>query len=103
MGVLDGTGLLAVPADQLEAAAGLGVGTVGDNAEMAHPIAVAQQFALAWADADGEIAARRDGVFLPNAVAGQVIDLGPLADRIGLRLVSLSVILGQRGATFGPL
>src|SRR5260370_14534866 len=92
MGVVDGTGLVPVAADQREAAAGLGVGTVGDNAEMAHPIAVAQQFALAWADADGEIAARRDGVLLPNAVAGQVIDLGPLADRIGLRLVSLPVI-----------
>ena len=30
-------------------------------------------------------------------------DLGPLADRIGLRLVSLPVILGQRGDTFGQL
>ena len=31
------------------------VGTVGDNAEVAHPVAVAQQLALARADADGEI------------------------------------------------
>src|SRR5258708_11426523 len=96
MGVLDGTGLVPVPADQLEAAAGLGVGTVGDNAEMAHPIAVAQQLALAWADADGEIAARRGCVLLPNAFAGQLIGLGPLADRIGLRLACLPGSPGPR-------
>ena len=39
---------------KFEAAAGLGVGTVGDNAEMAHLIAVAQQFMpWSWADAGG--------------------------------------------------
>jgi hypothetical protein len=47
-----------VPADQIETAAALGVGTVGDDAEVVHPVAVAQQLALARADADGEIAAR---------------------------------------------
>jgi len=51
---------------QIETAAALGVGTVGDDAEVAHPVAVAQQLALARADADGEIAARRDRVLFPG-------------------------------------
>jgi len=41
MGVFDGTGLLSVPADQIEATAALRVGAVGDNAEVADPVAVA--------------------------------------------------------------
>src|SRR6201987_2297273 len=101
--MVDGSGLLRMPADQIEAAAALGIGAVGDDAEVAHPIAVAQQFALARTDADGEIAARRDRVLPPEAVAGQVIDLGPLADRVGLWLVSFPVILGQGGNAFGQL
>ena len=43
------------------------------DAEVAHPVAVAQQLALAGADADGEIAARRDRVLFPDAVTGQII------------------------------
>jgi hypothetical protein len=46
MSVLDGAGFPVVPADQIEAA-GLGVGAVGDDAEVARRIAVAQQLALA--------------------------------------------------------
>src|SRR5690348_1533816 len=98
--MLDGSGLLAVPSDQIEAVAAFGIRTVGDDAEVAHPVAVAQQFALARADADGEIAARRDRVLPPDAIAGQVIYLGPLADRVGLWLVSFPVILGQGGNAF---
>ena len=56
VGVLDGAGLAAVPADQVEAAAAFGIGAVGDDAEMAHRVAVAQQSAVARADADRQIA-----------------------------------------------
>jgi len=51
------------PADPVEAAAAFAVGAVGEDAEVAPPVAVAQQLAPARADADGEIAARRDRVF----------------------------------------
>jgi hypothetical protein len=51
---------------------------------------------LVRADADGEIAPRRDCVFAPDAIAGQVIDLGPLADGVGLFLVEL--LLDPRAA-----
>src|SRR5712671_4715254 len=101
--MLDGPGLLPVPADQIEAAAAFGIGTVGDDAEVAHPAAIAQQFALARADADGEIAARRDRILFPDAVAGQVIDLGPLTDRVDLWLVGFPMTFGQSGDTFGQL
>src|SRR5262249_34961250 len=101
--MLDGSSLLPVPADQVEAAAAFGIGAVGDDAEVAHPIAVTEQLALARADADGEIAPRRDRVLLPDAVAGQVINLGPLADRVGLVLVSFPVVFGQRGDAFSQL
>ena len=50
-----------------------------------------------------QIAARRDRVLLPDAVAGQVINLGPLADRIDLRLVGFPVILRQASDAFGQL
>ena len=58
MGMLDGSGLLPVPADQIEATTAFRVGAVGDNAEMADPVAVAQQLALARAEADGEMTRR---------------------------------------------
>jgi len=41
--MLDGSSLLPVPADQVEAAAAFGIGAVGDDAEVAHPIAVIEQ------------------------------------------------------------
>src|ERR1700682_6540693 len=103
MGMLDGAGLLAVPSDQIEATAAFGIRAVGDDAEVTHAVAVAQQLTLARANADRKIAARRDRVLLPDAVAGQVINLGPLADRIDLRLVGFPVILGQRRDTFRQL
>ena len=71
MGMLDGAGLASVPADQVEIIAALGLGTVGDDAEVVHPVALAQQLALAWADADGEIAAQ-DRVLVPDAVLDAV-------------------------------
>src|SRR6202011_2087143 len=101
--MLDGSGLLPVPADQVEAAGAFRVGAVGDDAEVPYAVAVAQQFALARADADGEIAARRNGILFPDAVAGQVIDLGPLADRVDLWLVGFPMTFGQSGDTFGQL
>src|ERR1700692_1875448 len=99
--MLDGSGLLPVPADQVEAAGAFRVGAVGDDAEVPYAVAVAQQLALARADADGEIATRRDGILFPDAVAGQVIDLGPLTDRIGLVLVGFPVLLGPGGDALG--
>ena len=103
VGMLDGSGLLAVPSDQIETAAAFGVGAVGDDAELANPVAVAQQLALARADADREITPRRDRIPLPDAVAGQAVDLGPLADCVGFVLVGFPVLLGQRGNAFGEL
>src|ERR1700740_2805595 len=103
MGVFDGSGLPAVPADQVETTAALGIGTVGDDAEVTRAVSVAQQLALARADADGEIAARRDRVFFPDAIAGQIIDLGPFADGVGLFSVYFPMILGQRGDALGQL
>jgi len=70
---------------------------------VAHPVAVAQQLALARANADGEIAARRDGVLVPDAVARQVINLGPLADRLGLFAIGPPMVLRQCGDAFGVL
>src|SRR6266513_2889514 len=92
-----------MPADQIEAAADFGIGTLGDDTAVAHQVAVAQQLALARANADGEIAARRNGILFPDAVAGQVIDLGPLADCAGLWLVGFPMIFGQSGDAFGQL
>lgn len=77
-----------------------GIEALSDDAEVVAAVAIAQQFALARADADGEIAARRNGILFPDAVAGQVIDLGPLADRVGFFLVGFPMILGQGGDTF---
>ena len=57
MGMLDSPGLASVPADQVETTAALGIGAVGDDAEVTYPVAVTQQLTLAWADTDGEIAA----------------------------------------------
>jgi hypothetical protein len=65
--------------------------------------AVAQQFALVRADADSEIAPRRDCVLAPDAIAGQVIELGPLAHGVGLFPVEILVIPGQRRDTFAEL
>jgi hypothetical protein len=45
-----------MPADQIEATAAFGIGAVGDDAEVADPIAVAQQLALALANADRKLA-----------------------------------------------
>jgi hypothetical protein len=56
------------------------------------------QLTLARADADGEITARRARVFFPDTVAGQIIDLGPFADGIGLFSVEFPMIFGQRAA-----
>ncbi len=103
VGVLDGAGLAAMPADEVEARAVRGVGSVGDDAEMAHPVAVAQEVALLGADADGEVAARGRRVLAPIAVARDIIDLGPFADRVGLLAVELPVILRQGGNAFGKL
>src|SRR3984893_1351980 len=103
MGMLDGAGLLAVPSDQIEATAAFGIRAVGDDAEVTHAVAVAQQLTLARANADRKIAARRDRVLPPDAVAGQVINLGPLADRIDLRLFGFPVILRQAGDAVGQL
>src|SRR5271166_4622108 len=55
------------------------------------------------ANADRKIAARRDRVLLPDAVAGQVINLGPFADSIDLRLVGFPLILRQGGDAFCQL
>jgi hypothetical protein len=55
------------------------------------------------ADADGEIAPRRDCVFASDAIAVQAIDLGPLADGVGLIPVELLLILGQRRDAFAEL
>jgi hypothetical protein len=101
MGRLNGSGLLPVPADQIETAAALGIGTIGDDSEVAHPVAVAQQFALVRTDADRKIAGRRNRILFPEAVARQVVDLGSLADRIGLVPIDFPVVLGQRGDAFG--
>ena len=101
--MLHGSGLVAVPSDQIKTAAAFGVGAVGDDAEVANPVAVAQQLALARADADREITPRRDRIPLPDAVAGQAVDLGPLADCVGFVLVGFPVLLGQRGNAFGEL
>src|SRR5712692_11029421 len=69
VGMLDGAGLTAVPADEVEAASLVGIRAVGDDAEMADLAAVAQQLALARTDADGEVAARGRRVLAPVAVA----------------------------------
>jgi hypothetical protein len=58
MRMLDSSGLLAMPADQIQTAAAFGIGTISDDAEVPHPIAVAQQLALARTNTNGEIAAR---------------------------------------------
>src|SRR5216684_2282704 len=101
--VLDGAGLAAVPADEVEAASRVGIGAVGDDAEMTDAAAVAEQLALARPDADGEVAARADRVLAPDAVARQVIDLGPFADRVVLFAIALPVIVRQGGNAFAKL
>ena len=39
VGMLDGSGLVAVPSDQIKTAAAFGVGAVGEDAEVANPVA----------------------------------------------------------------
>src|SRR6516225_9982080 len=87
MSVLDGSGFPPVPADQIETAAALGIGTVVTMQKVA--------------DADGKIALQRDRVLFSDAVAGQIIDLGPFADGVGLFPVEFPVILGQRRDALG--
>ena len=81
--MLDGAGLLALPADQVEAAAALRVVAVCHDREVLHARAVAQKFTLLRFDADRQIAARRRELLVEVAVVGNVVDLGPLARRIG--------------------
>ena len=52
MGMLDGSGLAAVPANEVQTASVRRVGAVGDDAEVADRVAVAQQLALPRPDAD---------------------------------------------------
>src|SRR5215470_5708942 len=103
MGMLDSPGLASVPADQVETIAAFGIGAVGDDAEVTHPVTVTQQLALARADADGEITARRDRVLFPDAVAGQIIDLSPFADGVGLFAVEFPMIFRQCRDALGEL
>ena len=94
--MLDGAGLLAMPADQVEAAAAIGIVAVRHDGEVLEARPVAQQLALPGLDADRQIAAGRRVLLRPVAVARHVVDLGPLADRIGFLARWLPVILGQR-------
>ncbi len=57
VGVLDGAGLAAMPSEEVEPAATLGIGAVGDDGEVLHARAIAQEIGLAWPDADRQIAA----------------------------------------------
>lgn len=73
MGMLDSPDLPSVSADLVETTTAFGIRTVGDDAEVTRAVAVAKQLTLARADRDGEITARRDRVFFPDVVAGQII------------------------------
>ena len=72
---------------------------------MAHRAAVAQEIALAEPNVDGEIAVRRDGVLFQDDVAGEIIDLGPLANRgslISIRLPMSRISCSSVSSDTGP-